>query len=427
LRLRRTLLGLGGLGFALIQATSAHGAAAIHLPFPAGTSISIIQGYNGGTHQGVERYSLDLVRDDGKTSGSAALAPAAGTVVWAYAPGANNGCIGIQVDGGGGLHEMLCHLLLDRAYNNGEHVATGQILGTVGRPGTVGNNGTAHIHLQLYRVIAGERTPVPFAQPDGEPLEGVSLPKGSGSANQWSCNGGQGPGCHMQSANSSAASPLTAAPNNTITAAASASTSGATLSTPRQANSSLSVGTAVTVTGTGDCLRVHDRATTASNTVTCLPDGTQSVVTDGPTVADGYTWYKLGDLGWSVSDYLTPANSGSSVPPPATVPVPAPAAAPPPSTPAPTPTPQPAQPSPATALPVLPVGVSFAVGDPVAVAGAGDCLNVHEGPSTSGAVLDCIADGTPGIISDGPVRADGYIWYRLDARGWVVSDFLKRQ
>src|SRR5579884_1641591 len=85
----------------------------IHLPYPDRVAVSILQGYNGGTHQGVERYSLDLTRDDGQTSGSPALAPAPGTVVWSYPPGTGNGCIGIMIDNGGGLHEMLCHLILN--------------------------------------------------------------------------------------------------------------------------------------------------------------------------------------------------------------------------------------------------------------------------------------------------------------------------
>src|SRR5947209_10818543 len=125
LRLRRMLAAPLGILLALFASNRAHGAAVVHLPYPAGVAVSILQGYNGGTHQGVERYSLDLTRDDGKTSNSPALAPAAGTVVWAYAPGDRSGCIGIEIDGGGGLHEMLCHIILNHTYQNGDHVAGG--------------------------------------------------------------------------------------------------------------------------------------------------------------------------------------------------------------------------------------------------------------------------------------------------------------
>jgi hypothetical protein len=451
LRLRRTLLVLAALGLAGLSTRAVHGAAAIHLPYPAGTAVSILQGYNGGTHQGVERYSLDLTRDDGKSSGSPALAPAPGTVVWSYPPGSGNGCIGIQIDGGGGLHEMICHIILDHSYSNGDHVNGGQTLGTVGPPGAVGNNGVSHIHLQLYRIVDGDRSPVPFAPPDGVPLEGVSLPGGDSTYNKWICSG-SGPGCHIVSQNGPGAPAATpsstpARGGTTITSAATTSTGGARLSTPQQSGS-LSVGASVVVSGTGDCLRIHDSPLLASNVVYCLPDGSQSVITDGPQTADGYTWWKLGDLGWSVADYLqansggsssaTPATGSSAAPPAASAtPAPAPAAA---ATPAPAPasaTPAPAAPAApppaaaaaaaATPRPELPNGVAFAVGDPVVTKGAGNCLNVHDSPSLNGDVVDCVPDGTTGDVTDGPVQADGYIWYRLDNRGWVVSTYLTAQ
>ena len=302
MRFRRTLLVLIACGFAIAATRTAHGAAAIHLPFPAGVAVSIIQGYNGGTHNGVERYSLDLTRDDGKTSGSPALAPAPGTVVWAYPPGTGNGCVGIQIDGGGGLYEMLCHLQLNRSYGNGDHVTQGQTLGTVGGPGTVGNNGVAHIHLQLYRIVDGSRSPVPFAAPDGAPLEGVSLPAGDGSFSAWACTGGAGPGCHIMSVNGPNApttAPSATPPPRGITAASRDSTGGASLSGPAQQGAPIGVGSAVVVSGTGDCLRVHDDASTASHVVYCLPDGSQSVITDGPVSADGYT---IGGFGYFTGD-----------------------------------------------------------------------------------------------------------------------------
>src|SRR5262249_23978944 len=61
-------------------------------------------------------------------------------------------------------------------------------------------------------------------------------------------------------------------------------------------------------------LNVHMAASMASQKVYCLPDGTRSVITDGPQSADGYTWFRLDGLGWVVSDYLAatgPANSVS--------------------------------------------------------------------------------------------------------------------
>jgi hypothetical protein len=435
LRIRRTLLALAAipaLGLSLYGIQAAHGATAIHLPFPAGTAISIIQGYNGGTHQGVERYSLDLTRDDSKTSGSPALAPAAGTVVWSYPPGTQTGCIGIQIDGGDGLHEMLCHVILNHSYANGEHVGGGQVLGSVGAPGTVANNGVSHIHLQLYRIINGDRSPVPFASPDGVPLEGVSLPPSTGFS-QWACSGDHGTGCHITSQNGAASAPSATPSGGTITSTSNSSTAGATVSSPRQAGSGLAIGVRVQVSGTGDCLRVHASASMSASQVYCLPDGTQAVISDGPQTSDGYTWYKLGDLGWSVADYLVPLNGGNSVPVPEPPIAPAAPAASAPSTATPVVT-SPASvttaTAPSSAAPTgaeLPIGVNFTVGSAVVVAGTGDCLNVHDQSGTSGIVVDCIPDGTAGTITDGPISANGYTWWRIDDRGWVVGDYLKSQ
>lgn len=396
----------------------------LHLPYPAGTAVSIIQGYNGGTHQGVERYSLDLARDDGKTSGSPALAPAPGVVAWAQPPGDQHGCISIQLDNGGGLYTMLCHLLLNRTYNNGDHIGAGQQIGTVAPPGMVGNNGVAHIHLQLYRVVAGDRSPVPFAPPDGLPLEGVSLPAGS-SYNQWYCNG-SGPGCHLISQNGPGApttmpttpGPARSATPPTIVGAGASSSGAATLArVPAQA---LAIGQQVQVIGTGDCLRVHTSPALAASVVYCLPDGAQSVITDGPQVADGYTWWKLSSLGWAVADFLAAVDGASVVAtPPAASSTPQPTAS---ATP---PAPPPPTPPAASATPTLPTGVTFVQGDTVVVAGTGDCLNVRSDPGLSSQVLTCIPDGTQGTISDGPVQQDGLTWYRLLNLGWVDAEYLQ--
>jgi hypothetical protein len=58
------------------------------------------------------------------------------------------------------------------------------------------------------------------------------------------------------------------------------------------------------VSGTGDCLRVHDGPAMAANVVACLTDGTAMIVSAGPVSADGLTWWKLGGLGWVAGQYL---------------------------------------------------------------------------------------------------------------------------
>ena len=48
----------------------------VPLPFDAGESARIIQGYNGGSHQGASIYGLDLVLASGETSGATVLVTA---------------------------------------------------------------------------------------------------------------------------------------------------------------------------------------------------------------------------------------------------------------------------------------------------------------------------------------------------------------
>jgi len=99
---------LAGLAFLLCPAhrTDAQTAptmTSLKLPVPAGTAWKVLQGYNGGTHTaGPEFYALDLVRDGGATGGTDVVAPASGSLWFAHAPGAGNGCVSIKVDGGGG-------------------------------------------------------------------------------------------------------------------------------------------------------------------------------------------------------------------------------------------------------------------------------------------------------------------------------------
>src|SRR4051812_15712174 len=148
----------------------------VSLPFDTGASVRVIQGYNGGTHQGDSRFGLDLVLADQETSGAAVLSPLEGSVAWAFEPGDKTGCIEVvQPERTFGV--MLCHVLLDRPFARGERVSRGQVLGSVGAPGTVGNNGTAHVHIELHQ---GGRSsdPVPFSPSNGGlTLEGSDLPE----------------------------------------------------------------------------------------------------------------------------------------------------------------------------------------------------------------------------------------------------------
>lgn len=177
----------------------------VPLPFDSGESVRILQGYNGGTHQGASVYGLDLVLTSGATSGAPVLSPFAGTVPWAFAPGEKTGCIEILASDGT-FGTMLCHVMLDRPFNRGERVVRGQQLGTVGAAGMVGNNGAPHVHMELH---GGGRSGngVPFSTSNGGlPLDDVDLPF-TGGSNE---HGGDGP---LTSTNAAATAPAAVVPN----------------------------------------------------------------------------------------------------------------------------------------------------------------------------------------------------------------------
>jgi hypothetical protein len=178
--------------------------ASVPLPFAEGEAVRIIQGYNGGTHQGASVYGLDLVLTSRETSGAPVLAPFDGTVPWAFAPGEKTGCIEILAQDGT-FGAMLCHVILDRPFGRGERVSRGQQLGTVGAAGTVGNNGAPHVHMELH-VGGRSSNMVPFSVSGGGlPLEGWDLPANGGSND----HGGEGP---LTSSNALSSGPVAAAP-----------------------------------------------------------------------------------------------------------------------------------------------------------------------------------------------------------------------
>ena len=52
-------------------------------------------------------------------------------------------------------------------------------------------------------------------------------------------------------------------------------------------------------------------------------------------------------------------------------------------------------------------------------------LNLRDAPSTNSNVVTLLESGTRGIISDGPIVADGFIWWQVsiaDRTGWVVEE-----
>ncbi len=137
----------------------------------------------------------------------------------------------------------------------------------------------------------------------------------------------------------------------------------------------------------GNDLNLRAEPGLTSTIVAALMAGTEVVITDGPVLADGYTWYAVsvpaqGSSGWAAGEFLAPSNGASG----------------------------------------------FELGDDSVV--AADGLNLRDMPTLDGALIAQLVSGTPVLITGGPVVADGYNWYRItvddgtDTTGWVAGEFL---
>lgn len=130
-----------------------------------GGNWSIMQGYNGSSHQDQSSnwqyyYSLDLVRADGNTAGQLVLAPTAGTVRW-LDPSTG----GISIDIGNGHAIAMFHVAVDPGLTAGTPVQQGQAIGHISGAGEPGFAGTPHLHLALWQTSDGgnwSRDAVPF-------------------------------------------------------------------------------------------------------------------------------------------------------------------------------------------------------------------------------------------------------------------------
>jgi N-acetylmuramoyl-L-alanine amidase len=117
-----------------------------------------------------------------------------------------------------------------------------------------------------------------------------------------------------------------------------------------------------------------------------MDGGTRVTILAGPTTADGYHWYKVrtddGDVGWTIGEGLAP-ESGNQ-------------------------------------------GADFAKGAAVVV--NTDALNLRIGAGLAKSIVAVLPDGTPLIVSNGPMAVDGYDWYEVETRdgqlGWVAGQYL---
>jgi hypothetical protein len=363
----------------LVPALPTTAAQSVAMPFPGGQAVRIIQGYNGGTHQGRSRYGLDLVLAGGGTSGAEVISPVEGSVSWAQGPGAGNGCVAIAFRDGSHT-VMLCHVVLDRAYRVGETISRGQTIGKVGPPGTVGNNGTPHIHLELHRG-GGSSSPVPFSPPEGLPLEGVTLT----ASGRFSEHDDEKPIVSTNRPGSVLAASALPGQTEKLAAANSAPARQVAAAAPssqeRRSQPSSSAVTARTSTanraavirGTDSCLKVRKQPSADAPVVDCLPEGTEVPLTAQAGGAD-QRWRQIEAKGWVSSEYLKQTRA--------------------------------------------------------VVNGTDGCLNVREGPSTGAALLGCLSEGTSVTIAEGPTSGNGLTWYRierapsLEKGGWVVGQHL---
>ncbi|MCS6841476.1 MAG: M23 family metallopeptidase [Roseiflexus sp.] len=135
------------------------------LPTPPGEQWRIIQGYACGTHNGWDRYSLDLVRVDGPSAGAPVRAAADGVIfVWAR----RSGTLILRHEGS--LYTMYTHMQHAENPQIGRIVARGEVIGAVGDRGSPG---MVHLHFTAFTAEgpwARNRRSVPLRFAEGYDL-----------------------------------------------------------------------------------------------------------------------------------------------------------------------------------------------------------------------------------------------------------------
>jgi uncharacterized protein YgiM (DUF1202 family) len=158
------------------------GSGGIIWPVSGGTW-SIMQGYNGSSHQNQDGlwqyyYSLDLVRDDGNTAGQTVYSPVNGTVRWTD-PGSG----GMSIDMGDGHAVAMFHVSFDGSLQAGTQVSQGQPIGQISGSGGAGFSGSPHLHFTLWTSDDNgnwDREAVPFTGKYS--VSGMSFPDTGGSS-----------------------------------------------------------------------------------------------------------------------------------------------------------------------------------------------------------------------------------------------------
>lgn len=162
--------------------TAAPSGGGIVWPVSGGTW-SIMQGYNGSSHQNQDDlwqyyYSLDIVQEDGRTAGETVYSPVNGTVTWT-----DRSSGGISIDIGDGHAVAMFHVDFDGRFEAGTPVSQGEPIGIISGSGGPGFSGSPHLHFTLWTSKDDgnwDRHAVPFTGPYA--IEGMDLPDiGGGS------------------------------------------------------------------------------------------------------------------------------------------------------------------------------------------------------------------------------------------------------
>lgn len=123
----------------------------VPIPAPAGTTWSIIAGYNTATHSEADQqdpHAIDIVRLDALTDWTPVLSPVDGEVTWSD----NNG---LTIQDSNGYAHLLVHLDPDDHITRGLRVRVGDRVGRVFPAGLDANAGVAHIHYAIHATYGG--------------------------------------------------------------------------------------------------------------------------------------------------------------------------------------------------------------------------------------------------------------------------------
>ena len=156
------------IAFFSVPADSAYAASQIWLPTPAGEVWKVLQGYGCGSHNGWDRYSLDLVNADGRTRGAPVRAAADGRI-WAWTSKSGT----LILDHGAGFYTMYSHMDSAVTTERDLFVPRGTVIGTVGARAA---NGTPHLHFTAFTgdgPAASHRRSLPLAFGEGYDLPEV--------------------------------------------------------------------------------------------------------------------------------------------------------------------------------------------------------------------------------------------------------------